>query len=117
MTDNTGLPLLIVAEERETIEVTEPAEEGEVVEEGRVKEFFVRRVRKTSADIGAVNDQLADVEAKVGEILAQRTDAEVGGMRLKGVEVALGVSAEGHLGLVTAGVEVSLTLVYERGSK
>lgn len=117
MTENTGLPLLIVAEEVETVEVAEPEplEEGEAVEHGRVSEFFVRRVRKTSADLGAVQEQLADVEAKVGEILAQRKDAAVGGMRLKGVEVALGVSAEGHLGLVTAGVEVSLTLVYERG--
>jgi hypothetical protein len=37
-------------------------------------------------------------------------------MRLNGLQVSLGITAQGSIGVVTAGMQASLTLVYERAT-
>jgi hypothetical protein len=109
-----GLPLLVVTEEKVQLPVTGPTEEGQYVEQGRVTEFVRRVVRRQPVNLETVKGELSQVEQQVETLMKERQDREVGGMRLHGVEVSLGITAEGSIGLVTAGVEVSVTLVYER---
>ena len=39
-----------------------------------------------------------------------------GKMRLSSLEVSVGITASSGIGVVTAGMQASLTLVYERGA-
>lgn len=109
-----GLPVLVVTEETVSVPTKTPSEPGEYVEQGQVKEFLRRVVRREPVDLDTVKGELAKVEEQVEMLLKEREDRAVGGMNLHGVEVSLGVTAEGTIGLVSAGVEVSLTLVYQK---
>jgi len=90
---------------------------GEYREDSRVGEW-VRRVvlRREPVGLDALRAELEGVQAQVEKLLAGVADRQVGAMRLNGLQVSLGITAQGSIGVVTAGMQASLTLVYERGT-
>lgn len=75
-----------------------------------------RRVlgRADKIDLGKVRGELEDVQGQVDQLLAGIYDRTVGSMHLAQVQVSLTVTAEGSIGIATAGVQASIALVYER---
>lgn len=73
-----------------------------------VVSLFVRRPAAAKDIEGQMIGAIERVEALVETIRASR----VGDMELSGVEVGLAVSAEGTIGIATAGVETSITLSF-----
>jgi hypothetical protein len=95
------------------------AEEPDQMEDHGIKEAigrFRRRVTTSKADLEKLAGDLEAVQSGVEALLAGRTEHEVGGMKLNEVQVSLGISASGSIGVVTAGMEASITLSYSRSA-
>lgn len=79
---------------------------------------WVRRIvpKRESVGLEKLRGELNDVQNQVDKILqtVNRPDAKPGQMRLTSLQVCLGITAGGSIGVVTAGMQASLTLVYER---
>ena len=71
--------------------------------------------REKTLPLDKVQSEIARLDAEVGSFLATITATSVAGYQLNEVQVQVGVSAQGSIGVVTAGVQGSLTLVYARG--
>lgn len=100
--------------EEETIEVAPHVEIGP----GEVEEQrgFIRKkiLRHKALDLGETQEQLDRVQSEVDDLLGQLTAQPKHGFGLSEVQVSVGVSAQGGIGVVTAGVQASLTLIYSR---
>jgi hypothetical protein len=114
-----GLSLLILAEEE--IDIATPEPDDQVQEEGfdQIKERVTRFVRRTAVsktvDMSKLEGQLAGTQTQVESLLAGTVDHEIAGMRLKEIEVSLGISAGGTIGVVSAGMTASISLTYSKG--
>jgi hypothetical protein len=97
-------------------EIAEPAPQkelapGDVVEHGWIRKKVLRR---KPLDLGEAQAQLDRVQGEVDDLIGQLATQTKHGFGLSEVQVAVGVSAQGSIGVVTAGVQASLTLVYSR---
>ena len=89
----------------------QPIGPGEVEEQG----WFTEKVlRRKPLDLGEAQVQLDRVQSEVDDLLGKLATETKHGFRLSQVQVAVGVSAQGSIGVVTAGVQASLTLIYSR---
>ncbi len=89
----------------------QPIGPGEVQEQG----WFTEKVlRRKPLDLGEAQVQLDRVQSEVDDLLGKLATQTKHGFRLSQVQVAVGVSAQGSIGVVTAGVQASLTLIYSR---
>jgi hypothetical protein len=68
----------------------------------------------TDVDVGKLQGELEKVQGQIADLLKAVKDPAGSGFRLKTIEVALGVTGQGSIGIATAGVEASLTLSFER---
>jgi hypothetical protein len=66
-------------------------------------------------DLQAVQVELDRVQGEVDGLIARLDSNQRHGFHLSEVQVSIGITAEGRIAVVTAGVEASLTLVYSRG--
>ncbi|NUR75232.1 MAG: hypothetical protein HOQ28_02970 [Thermoleophilia bacterium] len=93
------------------------AVEGEPTDEDAEKQAlpdFVTRFghRAKEVDLHRLEQNLAKVQGEIAELL-RSIDVNAAGYRLKTIEVSLAISAEGGIGVVTAGMEASLSLSFE----
>jgi hypothetical protein len=101
-------------------EISQITVEGQPLEPGELHEQaafgFVRRwfAKDHDIDLAKAKTELQRVETEVDELLGTLAAKRKGGYRLSEVQVAVGVSAQGSIGVVTAGVQASLTLIYSR---
>jgi len=114
-TNSGKLPLLILEEHEIAIATPEPADQ--VQEEG-LGERITRVVRRTAVsdkvDVSKLNGQLAETQKQVEGLLADSVDHSIGSMHLKEIEVSLGISASGTIGVVSAGMTASISFTYSK---
>ena len=116
MTDTaptTGLTVLREEEELVTVspEAT-PLRPGETSE--HAGGFFRRMIKPHNLDVTGMQEQLNGVQTQVDQLLVDLAKQTKSGFHLKEVEVMIGISGQGSIGVVTAGVQASLTLIYSR---
>jgi hypothetical protein len=113
-----SLPIVTFGEEFEKV-----PQENKTRAPGSYQEDFsapqwVRRIvpKQESVELSKLSGQLEDVQKQVDKILQSVASPDVspGKMRLSSLEVSVGITASGGIGVVTAGMQASLTLVYER---
>lgn len=110
----------VLVEEEELVPApvpdTGPLEPGEVREHLGIPQWVRRRViKRQEVDLGQIRSQLDSVQNQVDSVLAQLGTEQRQGFALHEVQVSVGISAQGSIAVVTAGVQASLTLVYSRG--
>jgi hypothetical protein len=106
---------LLVPEPPAAQAITPPDQEDQVREEtSSPLKLLKRRFTRQPADLTKLRNDLDRVQGEVDALLKDQTDSKVGNLRLNEVQVSLGISAEGSIGVVTAGVTASITLVYAR---
>jgi hypothetical protein len=66
-----------------------------------------------SVDTSKLAAGIADLQTEIGELLDPLVTRETPGYRLKEVQVQVTVSASGSIGIASAGIQGSMTLVYE----
>lgn len=78
-------------------------------------------INRVGRALGVVHRPVAQVKSELDTVLAQiRTmldsvsSAPIGNFKLDGLEVGLAISAEGSIGIATAGVEASVTLKFAK---
>lgn len=113
MTDATNQPasLSIVAISSNASDL---ADEAEIRDGGAweaVKTFFVSR---TEVPLDKIHSELARVQAELDDILSDIDIQPKHGFRLTEVGFSLGISAEGSIGVVSAGVEAGITLTFSK---
>lgn len=101
-------------------EATPPPDEHQAPPEDFQEEALPAPLRRLfshkskDVDLGAVKDGLDQVQTQVESLLQDVDQSTVAGFHLGSVQVSLGISAGGSIGVVTAGVEASMTLTFER---
>jgi hypothetical protein len=116
--EGDSLPIVTFGEEFVQI----PQEDKTPTPGGYEEDFqapqWVRRIvpKRESVELEKLTGQLDDVQKQVDKILQSVASphATPGKMRLTSLEVSVGITASGGIGVVTAGMQASLTLVYER---
>jgi hypothetical protein len=112
------LPIVTFGEEFEAVPVAEKKPDtGEFVEDFQAPQWIRRIVpKRESVDLGKLTGELDDVQKQVDKVLQHVSSpaASPGHMRLNQLWVSIGITAGGSIGVVTAGMQASLTLVYER---
>jgi len=106
------LKLLVIDEETEFVAAQPDA--GSYQEEGLGTWLRRAFVKEKTVDLAKVQQDLDKVQAQVDGLLATVDTTDRSGFALSAVQVSLGMSAEGSIGVVTAGVEVTIALTYER---
>lgn len=93
----------------------EPESKPEDFEEQALPQFLTRFVhRPKEVDLDKLQDGLQRVQGQIDELLKSVKTSAVAGYRLSSIEVSLGISAEGSIGVATAGVQASMSLSFER---
>ncbi len=108
----TNLTIIVPAAAAAVPERTREADKGG--EQHGLREAVSRLVGYVPKDTGQLDKKLAETIAQLQEVIGEIEKSSVGSMQLKSVEVGLAVSAEGSIGIATAGVETSITLSFER---
>src|SRR4051812_37809238 len=109
MADNkpaaTTLSLIALSTEGEPIgDAAEIREAGPIA---AVKSFFVGR---KEVPLEKIEAELTRVQGEIDGVLAKVERQSRQGFSLSEVEISLGVSAEGSIGVVTAGIDAGITL-------
>ncbi|NKX56594.1 Pepco domain-containing protein [Arthrobacter mobilis] len=105
---------ILVAEEQKELAPPLPPTSGMAQQHGPGQWLRKWVVKDKKLDLSSVQEQLERVQSEVGEILEGLDTESKHGFGLAEVEVQVGISASGNLGVVSAGVEASLTLIYTR---
>jgi hypothetical protein len=113
---NNPNKLTIIVADEEPVPTGAPPSEPEDFEEQALP-GFVRKIfshKSENVDLAPLKTGLRQVQGEVGAMLEDLDRSNVAGFRLGSVEVSLGISAGGSIGVVTAGVTASMTLMFER---
>ena len=78
---------------------------------GAVKSLFVGQ---KEIGLDKVHRELDRVQAELDDVLSKIDTEPKHGFRLTEVEISLGISAEGTIGVVSAGVEAGITLTFAK---
>ena len=81
---------------------------------GKRWDAVVARVKRKDVDLSAVRDDLDRVQGQIDDLLAKLKTKDSDRFRLAQVEVSLAVSAEGSIGVATAGVQAGIALTFSR---
>lgn len=108
----TNLTIIVPAAAAAVPERIREADKGG--EQHGLREAVARLAGYVPKDTEQLDKKLADIIAQLQEVIGKIEKSPVGQMQLKGVEVGLAISAEGSIGIVSAGVETSITLSFER---
>jgi hypothetical protein len=76
-----------------------------------------RLVKAKEVSFDKLEGALQNAQKEVAALLRGVTHPDVPGFRLSSVDIELSVSAEGSIGVATAGAEASITLSFERDHK
>lgn len=87
---------------------------GEFREEGLFGWVRKKVLKAEDISLTAAKAELARVDAEVNALLSNTSVSSVGGFQLKEVQVGVIISGQGNFGIVTAGLQASLTLVYDK---
>jgi hypothetical protein len=90
------------------------ADESEVREAGAweaVKGLFVGR---KEVPLEKINSELDRIQGELDDVLSKIDTQPKHGFRLTEVEFSLGISAEGTIGVVSAGIEAGITLTFSK---
>ena len=90
------------------------SDEADIREAGpwkAVKGLFVDR---KEVPLEKINGELERVQAELGEVLSKIDTEPKHGFRLTEVEISLGISAGGSIGVVSAGIEAGITLTFAK---
>lgn len=87
---------------------------GEFREEGLFGWVRKKVLKAEDISITAAEAELARIDAEVNTLLTSMSAASIGGFQLKEVQVGIIISGQGNFGIVTAGLQASLTLVYDK---
>lgn len=99
------LSLIALSTESEpVVDATEIREAGPIT---AIKSLFVGR---KDVPLEKIDDELTRVQGEIDNVLAKVEKESRHGFSLSEVEISLGVSAEGSIGVVTAGIEAGITL-------
>ncbi len=115
--NDRGFAVLVEEEELVPAPAVEPGvpQPSEVREHLGVPQWVRRRViKRQEVDLDQIRSELEDVQDQVDSLLAQLGAKPRQGFELSQVQVSVGISAQGSIAVVTAGVQASLTLVYTR---
>lgn len=96
---------------------TEPAESGAAIEvRGKRWDAIVARVKpgQKQVDLAKVKGDLDRVQGQIDSLLSDLKAKDTERFRLAQVEVSLAVSAEGSIGVATAGVQAGIALTFSR---
>lgn len=80
-----------------------------------VRELFGFKPKPVDTD--RLQDEMVRIESQLAEILKAAPASADSGFNLDEVQVSLAISGEGSIGIVTAGVEASITLGFTRGRR
>lgn len=110
MADSTAsastLSLIALSTEGESVvDATEIREAGGPI--AAIKSLFVGR---KDVPIEKIDAELTRVQGEIDGVLAKVEKKSRQGFSLSEVEISLGISAEGSIGVVTAGIEAGITL-------
>lgn len=64
--------------------------------------------------VDALQKGLGDIQGQIDGLLGKVGEPKVPNFRLKSVDVSLAITAEGGIGIASAGVQASMTLSFER---
>jgi len=106
------LRMKVLVPEQEASQIT-AEESGELREQAGFR-VFRWLAKEQEIDLAKAKGELQRVEGEIDELLGTLAAERKGGYHLSQVQVAVGVSAQGSIAVVTAGVQASLTLVYSR---
>jgi hypothetical protein len=73
-----------------------------------------KRKQAKDIDLKGLKESADRVQREVAELLSGMEARTIRGWHLSTVEVGVAITAEGSIGVVTAGVEASLTLAFEK---
>jgi len=113
VTNATDQPtsLSIVAISGNESDLTDETEIREAGAWGAVKSLFVG---KKEVPLDKIHSELDRVQAELDDVLSKIDIGPKHGFQLSEVEFSLGISAEGSIGVVSAGVEVGITLTFSK---
>ncbi len=108
MTDSKASPttlslIALSTDGRQVVDATEIREAGAI---DAIKSLFVGRKEVSLEKIDA---ELTRVQGEIDSVLAKVETESRHGFSLSEVEISLGISAEGSIGVVTAGIEAGIT--------
>jgi hypothetical protein len=111
MTDATSQPrsFSIVAISADGSDIADAAEVREAGGWDSVKGFFVGR---KEVPLEKIHGELDRVQAELDDVLSKIDTQPKQGFHLSEVAISLGISAEGSIGVVSAGVEAGITLTF-----
>lgn len=89
---------------------------GEYQEQGVLGWVRKKILRTEDIPIAEAQAQLARIDSEVNTLLTSTIASTVGAFYLKEVQVGVIISAQGSIGIATAGIQASLTLVYDKVS-
>lgn len=105
----TSLSILVVSEDVSGIDDETEIQEAGII--GGIKRIFVGR---KDVPIQTIHSELDRVRPELDDILSKVDFSSKHGFRLNEVAISLGISAGGSIGVVTAGVEASITLTFSK---
>ena len=77
-----------------------------------VKSLFVGR---KEVPLDKIHSELDRVQAELDDILSKIDSRPKHGFEISEVAISLGISAEGSIGVVSAGVQAGITLTFSKG--
>lgn len=83
-------------------------------EHGKFKDWLTGATK--DVDLAPVKKRLTGLQSQIEGLLGSVRHSAAG-MKLETVEVSIAITAEGSLGIVTAGTQASLTLIYALGQQ
>jgi hypothetical protein len=89
-------------------------EEGDEQEGPKWDKVRQRFVGRRSVSLTSVQTDLDDIQNQARRLLTSLSGGQIGDMRLDEVQFSVGVSAQGSLGIVTAGAQAAIALKYKR---
>jgi hypothetical protein len=98
------------------ISENEPNIADNVPETGTWQAFKGVFVGRKDVPLSKINSELDRVQAELDDVLSKIDTQPKHGFRLSEVAIALGISAEGSIGVVSAGVQAGITLTFSKAS-
>ncbi len=108
---NKPASLSIIAVSRGGSDVTDESEVREAGALAAVKGLFVGR---KEVPLEKIHSELDRVQAQLDDVLSKIDTRPKHGFELTEVEISLGISAEGTIGVVSAGIEAGITLTFAK---
>jgi hypothetical protein len=105
MSDKTSKITLIIPEPIIPKDITRDRAGGET---HGIKEVLQRKLGKAEIDVDKLKKNFEETMNKINNILQNVSETVSNNWELEGISIGLSISAEGSIGIATAGVETSI---------